>query len=119
MNIRIVTDGLQDTRDFLRTRLPREMDRAAELGLEAAADVILRRSRQLVPVRTGRLRRSLREIPGVLGGGMSEIGVGSDVPYSEFVERREPFLARAVDERRQEAIGAMRQAITQYIEGVN
>jgi hypothetical protein len=81
--------------------LIRNLGRESEKAAQDAAETIARRARERVPVRSGRLQRSLRAVSGAVEG----------EDYGAIVEERTPFLAPAVEETEPEFERALEQVV--------
>lgn len=89
---------------------------AARGSLRKSADRIARRLRSITPVKTGRMKRSIRVYP---------IRHGYDVGYSEArawyagivnkVHRRAPFLERVLEEEIPGAVTRLNRSINQAL----
>ena len=75
------------------------------------AGSILRVARRLVPVRTGRLRRSLG-IRRISGGVVAEAAA----PYAGYVEDRRPFMGRGLADAQRKAQQTTETALNRAIE---
>lgn len=78
-------------------------------GLAQGALLIEGRAKELVPVKTGNLRRSLMtEVQATPNGATARVGTGVDyAPYVEFGTRRQraqPYLRPAFDSQKDAAI---------------
>ena len=69
------------------------------LALREAAELVLERARELVPVRSGRLRDSLQ----VEGN-----SVVTDVPYALEVELEQPFMREALLQSREHILETLK-----------
>lgn len=76
-------------------------------GVSAGAAVVERDAKIRVPVVTGNLRRSIKELRKNKSSGKVESQVGTDVVYGPPVEYRKPYLRPALDENE----SAIEQAI--------
>lgn len=66
--------------------------------MSAGAAVVERDAKLRVPVVTGNLRRSIKELRQTKSSGKVESQVGTDVVYGPSVEYRKPYLRPALDE---------------------
>lgn len=110
----VQTEGLRDlTRDLkaIDRKLPRELNKGVREGV---AKAVLPRAKELAPVRSGRLRESLR-----VGGTSNRVYIRSALPYALPVHwgwparniRRNPFIQQAVEERLDDVVEAMGDAV--------
>ena len=106
----VTTEGIRDLQRDLRAidkKLPRELNKGLREGLEKT---VVPRAKQLAPVRSGRLRESIRA-----GGGGSKLYVRSALPYAGAIHwgwparniRRNPFIEQAVEERLDDVVEVM------------
>jgi len=85
------------------------IDRVVETGME----VIVSDAKQIVPVRTGRLRDSIR----YWRKHMFDYDVGSEVPYAGFVEfgttrmRAQPYMRPAIQQNAPGILKAMKEEV--------
>lgn len=86
---------LAETADAAADQLRDLTDLNREVG-----DLVIAGAR--VPVRSGRLKRTVRAIAGP--GGVDLIAGGPDAPYAAIVHARNPFLVRALTAREQAAV---------------
>lgn len=107
-------DGLDGLRTYLARTIPQALKEAALEALDRAAEDARDRAKQLVPIDTGSLRRSIRKVryarpagnilyTGVRAGGyVRNPRTGRLVDYASFVEygtsrqRPQPFLRPAL-----------------------
>ena len=102
----------------LQARIEAELASA----IEEAAGLVEARAKDLCPVRTGRLRDSIRAAVAEIAGDVLRAEVGTDVPYAAAVEmgtRRaaaQPFLLPALEACREEVQRIVRAAVRRVIE---
>lgn len=107
-----LTVKLEGVEDAIRAfgAMKRAVSREVKDVVNLAALNILTRARQVVPVRTGRLRASLR-VSFFLGGLAAE--VGTDVFYAPLVEfGGKPYLIPAWDAERKTYLAALSAALS-------
>lgn len=88
-------------------------------ALRAAALIPQNAAKELVPVDTGTLKRSIHmeDVPGELA-----VAVGTDVPYAPFVEfgtsrqPAQPYLRPALDENKGEIVREFGEALEDIVE---
>jgi len=91
----------------------------AEVGaaVEEAAALVEARAKELCPVRTGRLRDSIRAEVAAMAGDVLRAEVGTDVAYASAVEMgagraaAQPFLLPALDACREEVRRIIAEAV--------
>lgn len=93
--------GLKELQSKFRA-LDGELQDALSEGVSAGAAVVERDAKILVHVKTGNLRRSIKEIKKIKSSGRVESQVGTDVVYGPPVEFRYPYLRPALDENESE-----------------
>lgn len=93
-----------DTRKFMR-----ELEKQVERGMEDAADQVVRKAKQLVPVDTGKLRASIDyELDKVTSGYVARIF--AETEYAIFVEMgtrkmdAQPYLRPALFDQRRDIL---------------
>jgi HK97 gp10 family phage protein len=79
-----------------------QLEAAIEEAMEETGAAMVRRAREVVPVRTGRLRDSIHAaVEG--GSGHRTLVLAADAPYADFIERgtsrhpAKPYIRPAVD----------------------
>jgi len=114
MSYRLEVDGCENTR-YLKT-LAASLKGYVDEALKHAAELCVAEAKRFAPVRTGRLRDSIR----VLEQGEGYVTVGSDVEYAPYVEygtyRMAPrsFLRPAVND----AVYAFQEVIEVKVERI-
>lgn len=90
-----------------------------ELGkaFDATGKEIVARAKQIVPVRTGKLRDSIYYHVGP-GINTSSLVVGATMPYASFVEKRKPFLRVAVSEKQGVLQAKIKEAVRAALENL-
>lgn len=83
--------------------------------MSAGAAVVERDAKIRVPVVTGNLRNSLKELKKVESSGKVESQVGTDVIYGPSVEYRKPYLRPSLDENEAEIKQAVELKIQQIV----
>lgn len=78
LDTRSVEKGLLRLRDNVREEVRR--------GVKKAAEPIIKEARRLCPVRTKQLRESIRYFPGKKKKDRIDFAVGSDLPYTIYIE---------------------------------
>lgn len=110
----ITTQGVRDLQRDLRAidkALPRELNKGLR---DALKDTVVPRAQADAPVRTGRLRASIKA-----GGTGSKLYVRSPLPYAGPIHwgwparniRANPFIQRAVEDRLDDVVDAMGDAV--------
>lgn len=117
-------EGGKELADTLKTLGPRVAVRGGDQALRAGAKPILKEAKRLVPVRTGRLRRSIVARRGKAEIDTRSIYIGVKPPgrrYAHLVEfgtrhsAAHPFLRPALDVRARDAFQAMTNALATFI----
>lgn len=109
----VTTEGIRDLQRDLRAidrKLPRELNKGMREGVSEA---VLPTARRLAPVRSGRLRDSLR-----VGGTGARLYIRSTLPYFGPIHwgwparniRANPFVTQAIEERLDDVVEAMGDA---------
>jgi len=96
--------------------LPKELTKVSE----DAAEIVAEQSRLIVPVRTGRLRGSIKSAAIAKGGQVRTVGV----PYAKVIHfgwakhhiRPNPFIYDALDDRRDEVVAKFEQGLAALME---
>lgn len=97
--IKVTVSGAAEFEAFI-AKLPAAIEKAADMDCALVAEMTAARARQLVPVRTGTLQRSIE----VKNPAPMVYTVGSEVSYAPFVEfgtsrmMAKPFLRPAAAE---------------------
>lgn len=104
---------------------PRFTNNVSGRALRAMAKPIVRRARELVPVRTGALKRSITTKLGRVKGGQRTIQIGFKRPTSARAHLTEygtshspaqPFMRPALDTEAQTALSEMQRVLADGIE---
>jgi HK97 gp10 family phage protein len=125
--IKFTIKGGKELDSSLRELGPRVASRGGDKALRAAARVIVREAKRLVPVRTGDLKRSITYTPSTKGRGSNErlVLIGFKPPVSRrahFTEygtvksSAKPFMRPAMDARAQDALNVMAEILALFIE---
>lgn len=97
---------------------PKEMRKQLRLANKEAAAPVVERAQVLVPVRTGKLRRSIKATSTVSDAFVKAGGVNA-VPYAAVIHfghpkrriRPQPFLYKAADQRVPQVYAAFEKAV--------
>lgn len=126
----IQVDGLDELRRLVR-KAPPEIRKQLRATNKAAAEIVAAEARVLVPVRSGRLRSSIKATAGQKEASV-KAGTAARVPYAGPVHfgwpgrpnkarrwrggpiRAQPFLYAARDRRINEVRGAYEQALDRF-----
>ena len=118
--VKVEVEGLKELESLLKKLPDRVALNALNSGMRAGARVIAKEARSLVPVRTGRLKKAItvrkKRKPGYFTAG------AEGVPYAHLVEFGtvdwigRPFLRPAFDNKKAEAIKAIKEKLGKNIE---
>ena len=97
--------------DLRLTTFTKGVDREMRRDGRRAAKIIQREAKELVPVRTGRLRRSIKVRAGKRRKFMPRVVVRVDSPYGRKIENQTHFAARASDRKETEVINTLLEAL--------
>lgn len=100
----ITWEGLDTFMDYLRRDLPRAFQRASQRTLDRVGDITVKRVKQLVVVRTGLLRSTIRKevyrfgfetnysYVGVVAGGIHGVDYAPHVEFGTRFMRPQPYM---------------------------
>jgi HK97 gp10 family phage protein len=118
-------EGAKEIEALLRDMGPKVATRIGDKALKAAARPIVKEAKRLVPVKTGRLRRSITARKGKSDGPAERsVVIGFKPPgrrYAHLVEfgtshsAAKPFFRPALDARARDALAAMTEALADGI----
>lgn len=117
---KIKIEGIKELKAKFRI-IDSEIQTALSKAVSAGAAVVERDAKIRVPVDTGNLRRSIKELQNKESPGRIESQVGSDVAYAPRVEfgtqfqRAQPYLRPALDENTSEIQRAFEIKLQQII----
>jgi len=107
-------EGLKELQSKFKS-LDGELQEALSAGVSAGAAVVERDAKIRVPVVTGNLRNSIKELKKLESSGKVESQIGTDVVYGPSVEYRKPYLRPSLDENEAEIKQAIESKIQQII----
>jgi HK97 gp10 family phage protein len=107
---RIEVDGVKELQRLLRKVESKEINKAIRSANKSSANVIAEEAKTIVPVRSGRLQRSIKA-QGSQSSGSVKAGSAARVPYAGVIHfgwperniKAQPFLERAVTSKLPEA----------------
>jgi len=106
--------GLKELQSKFKS-LDGELQKVLSDAVSAGAAVVERDAKIRVPVVTGNLRNSIKELKKTESSGKVESQVGTDVIYGPYVEYRKPYLRPSLDENEREIEQAIEMKIKQII----
>lgn len=104
----IIWEGLDVLENYLRNELPKAFSRAIDRTLYKVGDITVEKAQQLVPVRTGLLRSTIRKqtyklgfdtnyaYVGIAAGGIRGCDYAAFVEYGTSRMRPQPYLRPAM-----------------------
>lgn len=124
-NVKFTISGAAELERALRTLGPRVAGNVSGRALRAMAKPIVQRARELVPVDTGRLKKSITTKLHRMRGGQRTIDIGFKRPTSRRAHLTEygtahsaarPFMRPALDENAARALTEMGRVLGEAIE---
>lgn len=114
--ITVKIDGIKELQSKFKL-IENDIQDILSQSVSQGAAVIEREAKQIVHVRTGRLRNSIREIKTQSSATRAESQVGTDVEYGPDVEFRYPYLRPAIDNNEDEIKDAVEMSIKSRLAG--
>jgi HK97 gp10 family phage protein len=122
MNPQIEVEGLRELKLLLRKVESKDINKGMRDAHKAGAAVIAEEAKTIVPVRSGKLKRSIGA-KGSQSSGAIKAGSAARVPYAGVIHygwrdkniKAQPFLSEAVGEKLPEAIDIFEDAMAEVM----